>query len=233
MNLVKHFLTITAIYTTAFLVLMYGQLDFSVANFWFGIEHSQWQWRDSFWLKTLFHDDVRKLETMVAIALLVTIVLRWRNAGFQTAKPLVYVFVSALVATVSVNWLKHVTLMDCPWDLAQYGGHQLFHTLGNGNAFSSGQCFPAGHASIGFAWFGVYFLLLFSPKSKHYAGLALGLILLLGFGLGLVQQLRGAHFLSHDITTAYVCWLVALVIYLLMFGKRGALVSQAATQEVQ
>lgn len=37
--------------------------------------------------------------------------------------------------------------------------------------------------------------------------LALPLTLGLVFGIG--QQLRGAHFLSHDLWTAWLCWLCA------------------------
>jgi membrane-associated PAP2 superfamily phosphatase len=40
-----------------------------------------------------------------------------------------------------------------------------------------------------------------------FAGIALGLI----FGLG--QQLRGAHFFSHDVWTAAICWFIALGVY--------------------
>jgi len=38
-------------------------------------------------------------------------------------------------------------------------------------------------------------------------GMALGLI------YGIAQQLRGAHFLSHDLSTLAVCWFVPMLIY--------------------
>jgi membrane-associated PAP2 superfamily phosphatase len=34
------------------------------------------------------------------------------------------------------------------------------------------------------------------------------------FGIG--QQLRGAHFLSHDVATALICWLLSLGLYLVV-----------------
>ena len=41
-----------------------------------------------------------------------------------------------------------------------------------------------------------------------------------GLGTGLVfgvsQQLRGAHFLSHDVATALICWLLSLSLYLIV-----------------
>jgi membrane-associated PAP2 superfamily phosphatase len=46
----------------------------------------------------------------------------------------------------------------------------------------------------------------------------------LGFGLaaglifGLAQQLRGAHFLSHDLWALAISWLVALALHRMMPG---------------
>jgi membrane-associated PAP2 superfamily phosphatase len=34
-----------------------------------------------------------------------------------------------------------------------------------------------------------------------------------GMVFGLSQQLRGAHFLSHDLWTAALCWLVAVAVH--------------------
>jgi membrane-associated PAP2 superfamily phosphatase len=49
----------------------------------------------------------------------------------------------------------------------------------------------------------------------------LGFALGLGGVFGLAQQLRGAHFLSHDVWTLMICWLIALALYLPMLGRGG------------
>ena len=49
---------------------------------------------------------------------------------------------------------------------------------------------------------------VFETKSRRIAGLALGLIL--GWVLGLYQIAKGAHFLSHNVVTMLVCFLIVL-----------------------
>jgi membrane-associated PAP2 superfamily phosphatase len=40
--------------------------------------------------------------------------------------------------------------------------------------------------------------------------------------LGLGQQLRGAHYMSHTLWTASLCWMAGLLLDLLMQRRRGA-----------
>jgi membrane-associated PAP2 superfamily phosphatase len=44
----------------------------------------------------------------------------------------------------------------------------------------------------------------------------------LGLLFGISQQLRGAHFLSHDVWTAGICWATALLTYLLFWHRASA-----------
>jgi membrane-associated PAP2 superfamily phosphatase len=71
----------------------------------------------------------------------------------------------------------------------------------------SGRCFPAGHASAGFAFFGGYFA--FRDDAPGIARLWLGAALLAGLLLGIAQQMRGAHFMSHTLWSGWICWSVA------------------------
>ncbi|MGL4693355.1 MAG: phosphatase PAP2 family protein, partial [Stenotrophomonas maltophilia] len=77
-----------------------------------------------------------------------------------------------------------------------------------------GVCFPGGHSSAGFAWVSLYFVALMMRPAWRWRGLAVGL--LAGGLFGVSQQLRGAHFLSHDLWTLATCWAVSLGLYLLI-----------------
>lgn len=103
-----------------------------------------------------------------------------------------------------------------PWDLLRYGGRQPFIGLFTlrPEGMPAQACFPAGHASAGYAWLCLYFFALLWRPSWRWTGLWIGL----GTGLvfGISQQLRGAHFLSHDIATALICWLLSLGLYVLI-----------------
>jgi membrane-associated PAP2 superfamily phosphatase len=71
----------------------------------------------------------------------------------------------------------------------------------------TGGCFPAGHASAGFAFIGGFFAfrqVLPATARRWLAGaMAVGLV------FGLAQQVRGAHYMSHTLWTAWLCWTVA------------------------
>ena len=61
-----------------------------------------------------------------------------------------------------------------------------------------------GDASAGFAFINGYFALRHDlPRA---ARLWLATALVAGFALGLAQQMRGAHFMSHTLWTAWLCW---------------------------
>lgn len=68
-----------------------------------------------------------------------------------------------------------------------------------------------------------FFILLASSKS-HQRWLALGTVLVSGLLFGVVQQLRGAHFISHDLWTLVICWFVAAFYYPLMLVPKDALI---------
>lgn len=140
-----------------------------------------------------------------------------RPSARRWCGPLTYLVVAVLMATTTVSLLKQISAVDCPWDVARYGGQQPYRTLLEtlGQAKARGGCFPAGHAGAGYAWVALYFALSVLRPSTRWVGLAVGI----GAGLifGLAQQLRGAHFVSHDVMTFAVCWAVAWVAFRL-FG---------------
>jgi membrane-associated PAP2 superfamily phosphatase len=134
--------------------------------------------------------------------------------------PRVILMIALLVGTMTVSSLKLIFDVDCPWDLLQYGGEKPFMSLFAYKAefLPSSGCFPAAHASAGFTLISTYFYMrLFNPQ---YTNIALGLTLFIGFGFGLAQQFRGAHFLSHDITSLIVCILVNHIIFAIAFKNK-------------
>jgi membrane-associated PAP2 superfamily phosphatase len=209
--------------------LFYGlQADFAVAAFWYQLQDQSWLLQQYWLTEDVLHLGVRKANQLVIALLLLHFVLQsglqkyskkwpqaktifrltshWTPARQQAHGRLL---ISLALSLAGVAALKHSLSMDCPWDLQPFGGSQTFNGL-----FSSwpanrapNACFPAGHASIGYAWFGLYFFCL--QRYPALARLALGCSIGLGISLGLVQQLRGAHFISHDLASAAWCWTMA------------------------
>lgn len=167
-------------------------------------------WRDAWWLTTVLHDGGRALGWAMVVALIVMVV--WPLGAFERLpfKRRLQMPVVALMVTAAVAALKLGNATSCPWDMASFGGvaHPVWHWRGwftpDGGG---GHCFPAGHATAGFAWLGGWFAWKDdSPRiARRWAlgALAVGLL------LGLSQQWRGAHFASHTLWSAWICWMLA------------------------
>ncbi len=135
-----------------------------------------------------------------------------------------------ILMPLSIGLWKKYSQHACPWDLKMYGGRQLWiHYFEWPNFLQKGSCFPAGHASIGF---NLIFLGLFyypNNNSNHYSNinnctrkvnayLYAGCIC--GLCLGIVQQIRGAHFLSHTFATFWWALFLYYLLRLLLRCKR-------------
>ncbi len=180
-----------------------------------------WRWQDSWLLETLIHRQAKYFLIGVYLLLLALAVASLKKPSLlRYRRGLWYLIVAIPLGTLTVSWLKGVTHMDCPWDLVQFGGTKpyvgLFET--HPGTFSYGRCFPAAHASAAFSWFALYFFArVYYPQWRWHA---LAAVALLGLVFGLAQQLRGAHFLSHDLASAMVTWLVSLALFALFFCRR-------------
>ena len=119
---------------------------------------------------------------------------------------------SVLAAVAAVSVVKNVSHISCPWDLQEFGGvaRYVSHWAWGVNDGGSGRCFPAGHASAAFGYVGGWFVL--RRYSSRWAAIWLAAAIVLGFVLGLGQQWRGAHYMSHTLWTGWICWAVGLVI---------------------
>ncbi len=185
--------------------------DRTLADALVRLEGGAWTWRHAPWLELGVHRAGRatSIGAWLALAVGFAATIR-REACHRWHAPTGYVLVSVLLATLAVSTLKAVTNVDCPWDLVRYGGDHRWIGLFDARPgeWSRARCFPAGHASAGYAWLSLYFAALQSAPRLRWVALGTALAAGLVFGLG--QQLRGAHFASHDVASALVCWLVAL-----------------------
>lgn len=120
---------------------------------------------------------------------------------------------STWLALLVVDLLKLASRTSCPWDLAEFGGtavhvsHWAWGVLDGG----AGHCFPAGHATAGFAFVSGFFAWRRTAPALARRWLAGALVA--GTVLGLSQQLRGAHFTSHTLWTAFLCWSIAWAVH--------------------
>ena len=212
--------------TTAFVIafgIFYGaQVDFSVAAAIFHLEGDHWSLTDHWLLSDVLHSGSRFVNNIVIASLFCFWLYKiFGFEGNQERKIAMTKLVLSLVLSFSlVALIKRWIPAECPWDLLQFGGDQPFIGLLEVRPLEMHptQCFPAGHASIGYVWVALYFYFLPVSIMKARTGLLVGLTL--GLILGAVQQLRGAHFVSHDLTTLWLCWSVSCLVYWLYPNRK-------------
>lgn len=158
----------------------------------------------------ILHKGGRDAIALVALSVLLLWLCSWRCRRLQaTRQPLLYLLLCMAAGTGLVALLKQLSNVDCPWDLVRYGGELPYVHLFSDrpDLLPRGQCFPGGHSSGAFSLFGFYFV-----ARRYRPALAVPVLLavcLLGSIFALGQWSRGAHFLSHDLFSALICWLAA------------------------
>ncbi len=188
-------------------------------------------WRDRELFVKLMHEGPRLLSWLVVAGLFVAI--RW-PAGILRRLDIgerVQLAVTVLVSVTAVSLVKNLSTTSCPWDLAEFGGvaRHVSHWAWGVADGGPGRCFPAGHASAAFAYVGGWFV--FRRRAPGVARNWLIVAGVLGLALGLGQQWRGAHYMSHTLWTAWICWTVGLTIDLVCQAvrQRAAAVPAAAS----
>jgi membrane-associated PAP2 superfamily phosphatase len=210
-----------AVFVAAAAMLAMTEVDVEFARWlFFNAGGSVWRGADSWIANELLHTGGRWLmRAIVAASVLVWagtfagIAPHWRRAAGFFA-------LSAVLTVGTAGWLKTVTNVDCPWDLTSFGGQYPYVPLlgDRPDELRYGRCFPAAHASSGYMLLALHFVFRERSRRLARAGLAAGVIA--GVIFGLAQQSRGAHFLSHDLWSAMIAWLVPLTVYVWMFQAR-------------
>ncbi len=210
-------------FTIATLLLELSRFDLWLADALYGLSGGTWSLRDAWVTRTLIHDDGRALVGSLGGVLLVAAPASRYAARFRHwQRGLWYLLAAVGLSAVAVNVLKEITHVNCPWDLLRYGGEfpYLRNFAPQPAGLSPGACFPAGHASAAYAWLGAYYVAReYAPRWKVRV---LGGVLVCGVLFGFGQQLRGAHFISHDLWTLGICWCVATLLYVLVFDRSPA-----------
>lgn len=161
-------------------------------------------------LSFVFYDGIKKLLVLSALVILISLLFFRKTTLIQNYKRGLRIVLLSLIIVPSVTGLlKATTNVACPRDIVTYGGSipyvRLFEPYPQGSKPDSLQrCFPAGHASGGFALMSLFFL--FHSKKNRRRGLALGLAI--GWLMGGYKMLLGHHFLSHTIITMVMAWLL-------------------------
>ncbi len=156
-------------------------------------------------------------KVLIIATAVVTLVLalgpaRWRERWRFGRRDLWVAVLTLVSIPVLAGFGKDATNTFCPSEISRYGGDvpyvKVFESYPeNDRPARRGRGFPAGHASGGFALFGLMWLR--RTRAWQLGALALGLGA--GWWMGGYQMLKGAHYLSHTVVTMLLAWIVMLV----------------------
>ena len=184
-----------------------GQLDLMLIQPWTGT-HGQFPWRYDWFLETLNHKYIKNLLILCDISFVSLWLASFKIERLHAQRwQYAYLFWILILSATVVGILKSQSVHACPWNMTQATTTGFFWNFN----LSHGHCFPGGHAATGFALMTGFFAFRKTAPKRAYFYLVAGLIL--GFAMGWAQMMRGAHFLSHNLWTAWVIWCCNVALY--------------------
>lgn len=187
--------------------------DFAVSRYFYDAASARFPLAHDFFWQDILHDGFRNIMRPIQIASFIAfaISLFWLRAKAMR-KYFGYFWLTSMLSAALVAALKSGSGRVCPAQLIEFGGTIAYQPLWSGVVELAGaRCWPGGHVLHAFTLLPVYFV-LWRMGYARASVIALSAILILGLALNLTQIVRGAHFLSHNLWSLWLCWTMALVL---------------------
>jgi membrane-associated PAP2 superfamily phosphatase len=166
-------------------------------------------WREHWLTSGVLHQGGRLFGWILLAALVVNIWRPWID-GPTKSERIRWVVLTVLCVTL-VPAIKRLSPTSCPWDMAEFGSvaQHLSHWRFDVPDGGPGHCFPSGHATAAFGFLSGYVVLRNSRPDLARRWLIA--VLAVGAVFGTAQLMRGAHYPSHTLWSAWGCWLICLL----------------------
>ena len=175
--------------------------------------------RDAEPYKFIFYDGIKQVVIAIALVCLLSLIFYRLPLIKEYKKGIIVIILSAILIPLVVGGLKKYTNMPCPKNEIHFGGEYprtaVWESYAKGFQADSMRCWPAGHASGGFALLSFFFL--FKSKKNRYRALYIALVV--GWSMGVYKMLIGDHFLSHTMITMILAWLIVLINAKIVYRK--------------
>lgn len=200
----------------SFLILIiffpiHGTIDLQLIQPWISLD-GDFYLKNNWYLDVLNHQYVKQWLICIYVGYLGLWIASFKIERLKVNRSTyLYLFIMILLSTSLIGILKSQSDHACPWDMIiPMQNSYLWH-------FDqvAGHCFPGGHASTGFALMVGYFV--YRVKNYRLALFFLLASLILGFGMGWAQMMRGAHFFSHNLWTGWYIWFLNVLVYCLTY----------------
>lgn len=228
MSVAKHLWVSAAALIIAVVFFGVSGTDIWVQNHFYNpVNHTWILDREDPVLSFIFYDGIKRLLIIVNVLILFGLIIGWKKPFLSRyRKGLLIVLLSSIFVPVIVGSLKATTNIPCPKNLEIYGGvyphtcvwEKYPSTFCNQKRI---KCWPAGHASGGFALLSLYYLF----RKRRTKMIAVWGAMALGWSMGTYKMLIGDHFLSHTVITMIMAWLIisAIVAVLGRLERKGVI----------
>jgi len=204
-----------ALLAITLIVFQVTDLDLYTEDLFYNFSTHHWLIdRNNKLLDFIFYSGIKKILILFAVSVLITLIFFRKKSLVQDYKKgLMIVLLSAIFIPLVVGELKAVTNTPCPKNIHHYDGNypdlKVFDPYPpDFKQECSIRCWPAGHASGGFALLSLFFL--FKQTSNRKKAILFALVI--GWSMGTYKMLIGDHFLSHTIITMLLAWAIILTI---------------------
>lgn len=210
----------TLLLTAVLLFEYYTDADIVLQNYFYDAANRQWMINPEKHkqLGMIFYKGLKNVLIASGIFCLLYLAASLKYPKLQKHRKLVSVFLlSVIFVPLIVAGAKYITNVYCPYQLDIYNGSYPFVRIiaDYPEGFvqpKPGRCFPAGHATAGFAFMALFYC--FQKMQYRIAGLLLGITL--GWTAGTYQMMRGQHFLSHTLFSMIASFMVIMLINALL-----------------
>lgn len=228
MKLISQVVVCVLLIGITLLVFEVFPIDMLVQSFFYDQETQTWLWSKREPIAALLlYTGPKALIILFAVILVVALIFRaLSNASFSSleidTKRIVIVLLSLLIVPSVIGGLKATTNGACPSNLKNFGGDIVFVSALAPYPIDEvptkkQRCFPAGHASGGFALMALFFLF----NNKNHQKIALITANIIGWTMGGYKMVIGDHFLSHTIITQLIAWALICLIALIVQTLSG------------
>ncbi|HDC8872987.1 TPA: phosphatase PAP2 family protein, partial [Escherichia coli] len=131
-------------------------------------------------------------------------------------RELAYLVLTLILVPTVVASLKAYTHVVCPVHLTIFDGTLPYlPMLDSMRNTIPDKCFPAAHASSGFA----LFAFAFAPSLRRRRGAIIIVVMALGWAMGCYKMIIGDHFLSHTVVSMMLAWAMSAGLAWVFFKK--------------
>lgn len=222
----KFLFTFFLIFITIY-IFEYQNIDLLIQNNFYNTITQTWilDKNNDLLLKYFFYDGAKAFIILIASISLAIIILSFFSIKYLNYRKKAIIIILGLALTPAVvGLLKKSTNIACPNQLTIYNGTKDYIKIFDKKLknMKDCNCFPAGHASGGFAL--IILSILGRTKKEEYK--ILYITICFGFIIGFYKMLIGDHFLSHTIVSMLIAFIIKDILFHYLKGKNENIINR-------